>query len=287
MNENMLKIVSLPVESIEQVPVQGERAVRFIHSYDEKQIASLAESMEEVGLKTPITVYAVGDKYALLCGGYRLEAARLLGWTHIDCIVTEEDETIRRMWQISENLHRTNRPRLERYILLSEWVELRGQRVSAQSAPKPQGGRPQGGTRAAARELGLDRDYVRRAIKIASLSQDAKETARVLGLHDHKKALLEAADQPEDKQSAFLLEFAKSLERKMPCPLAARTESRQYSALNKAWKNAGVFVVDEFMRDNNLVYADPERPQGGAPTQQPEQKAPEQTDDSEGIEQGE
>ena len=40
----------------------------------------------------------------------------------------------------------------------------------AQVAPKVQNGRPKGGEREAARQLGLDRDDVRRAAKVASIS---------------------------------------------------------------------------------------------------------------------
>ena len=41
-----------------------------------------------------------------------------------------------------------------------------------QLAPKPQGGRPSGGAREIARQLGLDRNDVRRAINAARLYQD-------------------------------------------------------------------------------------------------------------------
>lgn len=67
---------------------------------------------------------------------------------------------------------------------------LTEQRVSARSAPKPQGGRPEGGVRAASRELGLARDDARRATKVASLSEQAKATARETGLDDNRTALV-------------------------------------------------------------------------------------------------
>jgi hypothetical protein len=90
--------------------------------------------------------------------------------------------TARRMWEISENLHRAELPQLERDKLVAEWCRLVGKTVSAQVAPKPQGGRPEGGVREAARQLGLDRDDVRRAVKVASLSDAAQKTAVQLGL---------------------------------------------------------------------------------------------------------
>ena len=70
---------------------------------------------------------------------------------------------------------------MERDKLVAEWCRLVGREVSAQVAQKPQGGRPKGGESEAARQLGLDRDDVRRAIKVASLSPEAQQAAHDVG----------------------------------------------------------------------------------------------------------
>ena len=70
---------------------------------------------------------------------------------------------------------------MERDRLVAEWCRLVGREVSAQVAQKPQGGRPKGGESEAARQLGLDRDDVRRAIKVASLSPEAQQAAHEVG----------------------------------------------------------------------------------------------------------
>ena len=72
-------------------------------------------------------------------------------------------------------------PQMERDRLVAEWCRLVGKEVSAQVAPKVQNGRPKGGEREAARQLGLDRGDVHRAIKVASLSQEAQQAAHTLG----------------------------------------------------------------------------------------------------------
>ena len=83
---------------------------------------------------------------------------------------------------------------MERDKLVAEWCRLVGKdEVLAQVAPKVQNGRPKGGEREAARQLGLDRDDVRRAAKVASLSPEAQQTAHDVGLADNSTALLEAA----------------------------------------------------------------------------------------------
>ena len=82
--------------------------------------------------------------------------------------------------KLPQNL-RAELPQMERDKLVEEWCRLVGREVSAQVAQKPQGGRPKGGESEAARQLGLDRDDVRRAIKVASLSPEAQQTAHEVG----------------------------------------------------------------------------------------------------------
>ena len=69
---------------------------------------------------------------------------------------------------LTQNL-RAELPQLERDRLVAEWERLTGKEVSRQVAAKPQGGRPQGGIRDTARQLGLDERDVRRAIKVVAL----------------------------------------------------------------------------------------------------------------------
>lgn len=73
------------------------------------------------------------------------------------------------------------------------------ERVSAQLAQKLSNrgrvneGRPEGGLSAASRELGIDRDKARRAVTIASISEEAKEEAIKAGIADNQSALLRVA----------------------------------------------------------------------------------------------
>jgi hypothetical protein len=52
--------------------------------------------------------------------------------------------------------------------------------VSVQLAQKPQGGRPEGGTSAAARAINITRDEARRAEKIARITPEAQQAASVV-----------------------------------------------------------------------------------------------------------
>ncbi len=70
---------------------------------------------------------------------------------------------------------------MERDKLVAEWERLTGKEVSRQLDAKPQGGRPKSGASEAARQLGLDKVDVHRAIKVASLSPEAQQAAHVVG----------------------------------------------------------------------------------------------------------
>jgi hypothetical protein len=66
-------------------------------------------------------------------------------------------------------------------------------------------GRPESGTRAAARALHIPERSVRRAYQTASLSPEAQEAAVEMGMDDNRSALLEAAKEriPEAQTAAI------------------------------------------------------------------------------------
>jgi ParB family chromosome partitioning protein len=55
-------------------------------------IEDLAYSVGSVGLLHPVQVYRVRNRYRLVAGERRLQAARLLGWTEIDAMVREPSD---------------------------------------------------------------------------------------------------------------------------------------------------------------------------------------------------
>jgi ParB family chromosome partitioning protein len=162
--------------------------------------------MQTIGLKTPITVRYVElapedygpdgkvDKMVVVTGAHRLAAAKQLGWEKIECFVVSDcDEVDAELWEIAENLHRAILTALERDEQVARWIELQEQkRISAQSEQKIGRGRPKGGVSTAAREIGVEKEDARRAVKVAALSPEAKEVAREVGLDDTRTALLEA-----------------------------------------------------------------------------------------------
>jgi uncharacterized ParB-like nuclease family protein len=146
-----------------------------LRGLDPKEIVPLSDGIEKIGLLDPITVReADNGEFVLVFGLHRLEAFKRLGRLKIPCRVVQIDARTSRLWELSENLHRVELTVLQRSEQTAEWIQLTADQlaeqpksdVSAQIDPKPQGGRPEGGIRAAARELGVDRNKARRAMKL-------------------------------------------------------------------------------------------------------------------------
>lgn len=199
---------------------------------DDEALAQLAESINSVGLIAPIRVRRVGHGYEVVAGSHRLQAVDSLGWREVPCVVTTDDDIAAELAMIAENLHRAELSVLERDDQVARWIELTNQQppkkerfehfysavsggedsASKFEPPKPHVGRPErrnfdasqvethrkagqqpGGINAAARDLGISKPDAHRAVKVASLSDEAKAVARNVGLDNNRTALLEAA----------------------------------------------------------------------------------------------
>lgn len=197
----MSRDIQMPLALDEIAVPEGRRSI------NQQTVKRLAESIDKIGLRHPISVRRKGEGYVLVAGLHRMEAYRKLGHEHIPATISSFTNADARLWEIAENLHRADLSKLERDENVAEWVKLTEQ-VSRQIDAKPQGGRPEGGVRAASRELGIPEADARRAVHVASLSDEAKEAAREHGLDDNRSALLEAAKEPTpERQAAKILSF--------------------------------------------------------------------------------
>jgi ParB-like chromosome segregation protein Spo0J len=213
--------VQMPLALDDIIIPDGRREV------DPAVVKRLADSIDSVGLRHPITVRRKGEKYILVAGRHRMEACRKLGREHVPATITTMTNAEARMWEIAENLHRAELTKLQRAEQIAEWVKL-----SSQVATKADtGGRPEGGERRAARELGIDKDDVHRSVKIAGLTDDAKEAAQEAGIDDNQSKLLEVAREAPERQVAKVREL-----------VLPKTDDdvmeQQYAALMSAWNRA-------------------------------------------------
>ena len=83
-------------------------------TWDERELAELAQSVRINGVIQPIIVRRVDSKYELVAGERRLRAARLAGLLVIPAIVRDVSNEQLFEWSLVENIHRTDLNPVER-----------------------------------------------------------------------------------------------------------------------------------------------------------------------------
>ena len=68
---------------------------------DPESVQELADSISKVGLLNPITV---DQEHTLIAGLHRLEAAKSLGWTEIECTVSSLEGLLAELAEVDENV---------------------------------------------------------------------------------------------------------------------------------------------------------------------------------------
>lgn len=152
-------------------------------------VKKMADSMAEVGLLSPITV---DKRHTLIAGLHRLEAAKLLGWTEIECNVSDLDGLQAELAEIDENFVRKDVAPIEQGDLLLRRKEIY-ETLHPDSRATFEGGGFRGNqhqrevgdtvtgttksfTRDTAEKLGISPRTVERHVQIArDLSPDAKK----------------------------------------------------------------------------------------------------------------
>ena len=87
----------------------------------QRNVEELARSITAVGLMNPITV---AQDNTLIAGLHRLEAVKLLGWTEIECTVSDADGLQAELAEIDENFVRAGLSHRELGDLLLRRKEL-------------------------------------------------------------------------------------------------------------------------------------------------------------------
>lgn len=228
-------MMPLPIEDI--VVADGRREV------DPAVVKRLADSIDSIGLRHPITVRKKGEKYILVAGRHRMEAFKKLEREHIPSCIVSMTNAEARMWEIAENLHRAELTKLQRADNIAEWVQLceeqRAKDISAQVAPKS--GRPESGMNAASRELGIERTDVQRSVQIAGMSDEAKDAAHEAGIDDNQSKLLAVAKEEPSKQVAKVIELAAA-------PLNHfETQEQWLAAMMRVWNKGSKEWREEFL----------------------------------------
>jgi ParB family chromosome partitioning protein len=116
-DENVGGLAELPISSIRPNPQQPRE------HFDEEALASLADSIREVGVLQPVLVRSHGDGYELIAGERRWRAARRVGLQTLPAIVRMADDAAMLQQAIVENVQREELNPLEEAAAYQQLIE--------------------------------------------------------------------------------------------------------------------------------------------------------------------
>lgn len=94
--------------------------------FDEKELASLAESIRENGILQPINVRKCGVNYEIVSGERRLRAAKICGLSEVPCIVIEADDERSAVLALIENIQRRDLSYFEEAMAIEKLISYYG-----------------------------------------------------------------------------------------------------------------------------------------------------------------
>ena len=97
-----MQVTNVPIAKIDPPAYQPREQL------DSKELEELTASIKELGLLQPIVVAPHGERYVLVAGSRRLEAAKMLGWSSIPATVTDSGDRDLALTSLTENLARVD-----------------------------------------------------------------------------------------------------------------------------------------------------------------------------------
>lgn len=172
----------------------------------------LADSITQIGLLNPITIT---PDHTLIAGNHRLEAAKLLGWTEIECTICDMTGLLAELAEIDENFVRKNLSPIEFGDLLLRRKEIyeelhpetrRGgdQKSEEIKTTKCRFDLPKSFAEDTADKLGISKRTVERHIRVAkSLTPATKDIIRSAEILITKKDTLDLSRlEPSQQEDA-------------------------------------------------------------------------------------
>ena len=196
--------IKVDVRGIDSNPFQPRQ------HFDPSEIQSLSDSLRAHGLLQPLVVRRVGDRYQLIAGERRLQAAAKAGWTEVPVHLVEADDRKVAELAIVENLQRKDLNPLEKAASFQRYLQQYG-----------------GTQEELAARLKLDRSTIANLIRLLELPDPVQEAIRHGKItQGHARALLPLGDEREQ------VEFCGRIEREGLS--VRRTESLVQEAIEEA-----------------------------------------------------
>lgn len=159
----------------------------------QKGVEELAESLRTDGLLQPILVTKDGDDtFKIIAGERRFHAARLLGWSEIECKILNKNEKETYKLAVIENLQRENLSpyeEIEAMTILKERYSYTDQELGSL--------------------FGKSRNYMTEILSVSNLSTEELEACKEAGI-DNKNLLVQAVQASKRGDFHSFLEEVKS-----------------------------------------------------------------------------
>jgi ParB family chromosome partitioning protein len=171
--------IQVDVHCIQSNPFQPRQ------DFDPVELLALRDSLRAHGLLQPLVARRVDDRFQLIAGERRLQAATQAGWSHVPVLVVEADDREVAELAIVENLQRKDLNPLEKAASFQRYLNEFG-----------------GTQEELASRLKLDRSTIANLIRLLELPQAVQEALRQGKItQGHARALLPLGDERE--QVAF------------------------------------------------------------------------------------
>ena len=256
------------------VPISEIKVNAGRREVDPEGVQELVDSISKVGLLNPITI---DREHTLIAGLHRLEAAKLLGWTEIECNVSSLEGLLAELAEVDENVVRKGLSAVEYSDLLLRRKEIY---EALHPETKHGGDRKSEKIKSAkctfdseksfvddtAEKLGVDPSTIRRQIQTAkNLTSEAKDIIRDTGTKITKKDALKLSrlgpEQQKDAASQLAAGEIKSMGEYHPAPAEEpqppeppMTPSVPYSLGDKHYASIEESVADLKNPDKDCSY---------------------------------
>ena len=231
-----------------------------------KDVQRLSESIAEVGMMNPITVTA---DHTLIAGLHRLEAAKRLGWTEIECSVSDMDALHTELAEIDENVIRTGLSDLELSELLARRKKiyemlhpatiarnLPGHASNYESSGDKLTGEEKPFSQDTAEKMGVSPRTVERHVQIAeNLTPETKEILRGADTKITKQNLTKLSRLQPDQQTKVAKRLAEGMIKSVD-EYTSKDETAEDSS--KSYYSSGAFIVDTFSAHSSTLRNIPE-----------------------------
>jgi ParB family chromosome partitioning protein len=158
-------------------------------TFDEAEIADLADSIRAHGILQPLVVRLVGENYELIAGERRLRAAQAADWRQVPVLIREVDDRQMAELAIVENVQRKDLNAIEKAESFQRYID-QYQCTHEELASRVQ----------------IDRSTVANLIRLLELPADVKQMVQQGDISQgHARALLPLGDEQEQ------IDFAKKI----------------------------------------------------------------------------